>query len=50
MDLKWGDLSIRLFSMISTFGTAQDVTAEELRVESFFPMDEDTTRQLQALT
>jgi hypothetical protein len=28
-----------MFSMITTFGTPQDVTADELRVESFFPAD-----------
>ena len=33
-----------LFTVISTFGTAQDVTADELRIESFFPADEPTER------
>ena len=33
---------ISLFSVIATFGTAQDVTADELRIESFFPGDKDT--------
>lgn len=33
---------ISLFTVIATFGTAQDVTAEELRIESFFPADEAT--------
>ena len=33
---------ISLFTVISTFGTAQDVTADELRIESFFPADEAT--------
>ncbi len=31
-----------LFTVIATFGTAQDVTADELRIESFFPADEAT--------
>lgn len=35
---------ISLFTVIATFGTAQDVTAEELRIESFFPADEATER------
>jgi hypothetical protein len=30
--------------VIATFGTAQDVTADELRIESFFPTDEATER------
>lgn len=35
---------ISLFTVIATFGTAQDVTADELRIESFFPADEATER------
>ena len=27
---------------ISTFGTPQDITADELRVEAFYPADADT--------
>jgi hypothetical protein len=34
--------SLKLFSMISTFGTAMDVTADELRLELIFPGDEAT--------
>jgi hypothetical protein len=37
-------LRLSLFTVISTFGTAQDVTAEELRIESLFPADEATAR------
>lgn len=33
---------ISLFTVIATFGTAQDVTADELRIESFFPADQAT--------
>lgn len=33
-----------LFTVIATFGTAQDVTADELRIESMFPADEETER------
>jgi hypothetical protein len=43
--LEQNGLRISLFSVISTFGTAQDVTAEELRIETFFPAD-DSTRAL----
>ncbi len=39
LELDLGPLGLKLFSMISTFGTALDVTTEELRVESFFPGD-----------
>ena len=38
-ELAAGGISLRMFSMLSTFGTPQDVTADELRVESFFPAD-----------
>ncbi len=33
---------IALFAVIATFGTAQDVTADELRIESLFPADAAT--------
>ena len=33
---------VSLFSVIATFGTAQDVTADEMRIESFFAADEAT--------
>jgi transcriptional regulator with XRE-family HTH domain len=35
-------LRVSLFTVIATFGTAQDVTADELRIESLFPADEAT--------
>ena len=37
-----GQPALRLFSMVSTFGTAMDVTADELRLELLFPQDEFT--------
>ncbi|HUS23976.1 MAG TPA: helix-turn-helix transcriptional regulator [Candidatus Binatia bacterium] len=42
-------LRLNLFSMISTFGTPQDVTTDELRVESFFPADAASAELLAAL-
>jgi MmyB-like transcription regulator ligand binding domain len=38
--LAGGELSF--FSVVSSIGTPIDVTAQELRVEAFFPADEDT--------
>jgi hypothetical protein len=38
--LRIGDLELRLFSTIMTVGTPQDVTLQELRIETFFPADE----------
>jgi transcriptional regulator with XRE-family HTH domain len=34
--------TLRLFSTLTTFGTALDVALQELRIESFFPADEGT--------
>lgn len=31
-----------MFTVIATFGTAQDVTADELRIETMFPADAET--------
>ena len=48
MHFRKGDVSLRLFTTIATLGTPQDVTAQELRVESFFPMDAETETVLRA--
>ncbi|MCB9765759.1 MAG: helix-turn-helix transcriptional regulator [Alphaproteobacteria bacterium] len=37
-----GDLDLRFFSTVTVLGTPQDVTAQELRVEVFFPEDAHT--------
>jgi len=42
MSLRVGDVQLNTFSMISSFGTAQDVTASELKIETFFPADSFT--------
>lgn len=42
-------LAVSLFSVIATFGTAQDVTADELRIESFFPADDATAQVFHAV-
>ena len=36
------ETSLRLFTTIATLGTPRDVTLEEIRIEFFFPMDEQT--------
>ncbi|WP_410671613.1 hypothetical protein [Amycolatopsis sp. cmx-4-68] len=33
------------FSTVTTLGTPQDVTLQELRIECFFPMDDETRRR-----
>ena len=40
--IRKGDLELRLFSTIMTLGTPQDVTLQELRLETFFPSDVDS--------
>jgi transcriptional regulator with XRE-family HTH domain len=42
MVFRKGEVSLELFTTIATLGTPQDVTLEELRIESFFPMRDDT--------
>jgi transcriptional regulator with XRE-family HTH domain len=44
--LRHGDSELTFFSTVSTFGTALDVTVEELAIESFFPADEATAAAL----
>jgi len=48
MHFQKGDASLRLFTTIATLGTPQDVTLQELRIESFFPMDNGTGEILRA--
>lgn len=47
--LERDGVRLSLFTVISTFGTAQDVTADELRIESFFPADDETERLFRGL-
>lgn len=41
---------LRFFSTIATFGTALDVTVEELSIEQFFPADAATTAALRGVS
>jgi len=45
MVLEKDDLRLSFFTTVTTFGTAQDITLQELRIESYFPSD-DVTRAL----
>ena len=42
VEFRKGRLAVSYFSMVTTVGTPQDVTAEEIRLESFFPADQAT--------
>jgi len=48
LELTRGELTLRLFAMIATFGTPYDVTTDELRVETFFPADAASEALLRA--
>jgi len=48
LELRIGDARVRLFSTFATFGTPQDVTLQELRIDMSFPADESTRRWLDA--
>ncbi len=39
-----GDYALNFFSTVTVIGTAQDVTLQDLRIESFFPADAPTAR------
>jgi len=43
-----GDTSLGLFTTIATLGTPRDVTLQEVRIECFFPMDDDTAAILRS--
>ncbi|MEM9254343.1 MAG: hypothetical protein AAGA91_02785 [Pseudomonadota bacterium] len=43
LELSIGGVELSLFSVISTFGTPQDVTTDELRIEAFYPADSATS-------
>lgn len=49
VDVDINGTELSLFSTISTFGTALDVTLQDLRVEHYFPGDEQTKTFLLAL-
>jgi transcriptional regulator with XRE-family HTH domain len=50
MHLRRDDLEIRMFTTITTVGTPQDITLQELRVESFLPADEESEKALRELS
>jgi hypothetical protein len=49
MILRKGDLVLRLHTALTTLGTALDVTLNELRIETFLPVDEETEKVLDRL-
>ena len=49
LEIGQGKARLSLFTVIATFGTAQDITADELRIESLFPADEATRQFFTAM-
>ncbi len=47
---KYGETTLRWFSMVSTVGTPVDITAQELRLEAFFPSDDDTAARWRVIS
>lgn len=41
-DMQVKGVNVSMFAVVATFGTAQDVTADELRIETLFPADAET--------
>jgi len=48
LELRVGDVRLRLFNTFTTFGTPQDVSLQELRIDMSFPADEATRHFLDA--
>ena len=44
-----GGMRLSLFATISQFGTPEDMTLDDLKIEFWFPADEPTTHALRAL-
>ena len=42
INYRWNNSTLRLFSALTTLGTALDVALQELRIETLFPADEAT--------
>jgi transcriptional regulator with XRE-family HTH domain len=42
MHFQKAGTTLRLFTTIATLGTPHDITLQELRIESFFPIDDET--------
>jgi len=40
--LSLGDIKLKLFSTLASFGTAVDITMQELIIEQYFPVDDST--------
>jgi hypothetical protein len=49
IEMQKGDNHLKFFTTLTTLGTPYDITLHELRIESFFPVDEPTETALRRL-
>ena len=49
IELEKDGISLSFFTVISTFGTPQDITTDELRVEAFYATNTETENAMQTL-
>ena len=42
LNYRWKNVTLRLFSTLTTLGTPLDIALQDLRIETFFPADEAT--------
>lgn len=49
IDFRKGDLLMRFFSAVTSLGTPQDITLQEIRIECFFPADAATEARAREL-
>jgi transcriptional regulator with XRE-family HTH domain len=47
--LRSDEIEVKLFTMMTSIGTPLDVTAEEIHIETYFPVDDATEALLRAL-
>jgi transcriptional regulator with XRE-family HTH domain len=50
LQLRLANADLALFSTVTVFGTALDITLAELAIEAFYPANRDTARKLGAAT
>jgi transcriptional regulator with XRE-family HTH domain len=47
--LRLGEVAVRFFTTLTTLGAPQDITLQELRIESFHPADEESERVVRTM-
>ena len=50
LKLQWAGVDVQMFTTITTLGTPQDLTACELRIETYHPADAASDQMMRAVT